>query len=120
MQGGMGPCGMMDRTGLGVVYHVGKLIGETTPNNIEANEYARYLDERLIQQGRLGVATVAEASTATRTQPSPSQASSDQLRKCSPPRRRHRWTPTLPKIMKSDPASRNGRRLFTARPESGP
>ena len=32
MQTGMGPFGMMDRMGLGVVYHVAKLIGETTPN----------------------------------------------------------------------------------------
>ena len=32
LQSGMGPFGMMDRMGLGVVYHVAKLLGETTPN----------------------------------------------------------------------------------------
>ncbi len=46
---GMGPFGMMDRMGLGVVYHVAKLIGETTPNT-QALESARYLDENFIQQ----------------------------------------------------------------------
>jgi 3-hydroxybutyryl-CoA dehydrogenase len=56
LQTGMGPCGMMDRMGLGVVYHVAKLIGETTPNT-QALEYARYLDEHFIQKGRLGVAS---------------------------------------------------------------
>jgi hypothetical protein len=55
-QSGMGPCGMMDRMGLGVVYRVAKLIGETTPNT-QALEYARYVDEHFIQRGRLGVAT---------------------------------------------------------------
>jgi hypothetical protein len=29
MQSGIGPCGMMDRMGLGVVHHVAKLIGES-------------------------------------------------------------------------------------------
>ena len=53
---GMGPFGMMDRMGLGVVYHVAKLIGETTPNT-QALESARYLDENFIQQGRLGVSS---------------------------------------------------------------
>ena len=56
LQTGIGPCGMMDRMGLGVVYHVAKLIGETTPN-AQALEAARFLDERFIQQGLLGVAT---------------------------------------------------------------
>ena len=56
LQTGMGPCGMMDRMGLGVVYHVAKLIGETTPNT-QALESARYLDEQFIQKGRLGVAS---------------------------------------------------------------
>ena len=56
MQSNMGPCGMMDRMGLGVVYHVAKLIGETTPNT-QALESARYLDEGFIQKGRLGVAS---------------------------------------------------------------
>ena len=56
LQSGMGPCGMMDRMGLGVVYHVAKLIGETTPNT-EALESARYLDEHFIEKGRLGVSS---------------------------------------------------------------
>ncbi len=56
LQSGMGPFGMMDRMGLGVVYHVAKLIGETTPNT-QALEYARYVDEHFIQKGRLGVAS---------------------------------------------------------------
>ena len=53
---GMGPFGMMDRMGLGVVYHVAKLLGETTPNT-QALESARYLDEHFIQEGHLGVAS---------------------------------------------------------------
>ena len=53
LQTGIGPCGMMDRMGLGVVYHVAKLIGETT-SNTQALESARYLDEQFIQHGRLG------------------------------------------------------------------
>jgi NADH dehydrogenase FAD-containing subunit len=56
LQSGMGPFGMIDRMGLGVVYHVAKLIGDTTPNP-QALESARYLDEHLIQKGRLGVAS---------------------------------------------------------------
>jgi len=56
MQSNMGPCGMMDRLGLGVVYHVAKLIGETTPNT-QALESARYLDEHFIRRGHLGVAS---------------------------------------------------------------
>jgi len=56
LQTGMGPFGMMDRMGLGVVYHVAKLIGETTPNT-DALESARYLDENYIQKGHLGVAS---------------------------------------------------------------
>ena len=54
LQAGMGPFGMMDRMGLGVVYHVAKLIGETTPNT-QALESARYLDEHFIQKSLLGV-----------------------------------------------------------------
>jgi 3-hydroxybutyryl-CoA dehydrogenase len=49
MQSDMGPCGMMDRMGLGVVHHVAQ--------NIEAFESARYLDEQFIQKGRVGVAS---------------------------------------------------------------
>jgi 3-hydroxybutyryl-CoA dehydrogenase len=56
LQSGMGPCGMMDRMGLGVVYHVAKLIGETT-SDTQALESARYIDEQFIQQGHLGVAS---------------------------------------------------------------
>jgi 3-hydroxybutyryl-CoA dehydrogenase len=56
LQAGMGPCGMMDRMGLGVVYHVAKLIGENSPDT-EALDYAAYLDEHFIQKGLLGVAS---------------------------------------------------------------
>ena len=48
--------GMMDRMGLGVVYHVAKLIGETTPYT-QALDSARCLDEHFIQMGLLGVAS---------------------------------------------------------------
>ena len=47
LQTPMGPCGMMDRMGLGVVHHVAKLIGAT--------ESARFVDEHFLQKGRLGV-----------------------------------------------------------------
>ena len=53
---GMGPFGMMDRMGLGVVYHVAKLLGETTPNT-QALDSANFLDEHYIQKGHLGVAS---------------------------------------------------------------
>jgi 3-hydroxybutyryl-CoA dehydrogenase len=56
LQTGMGPFGMIDRMGLAVVYHVAKLIGETTPNT-QALESARYLDEHFIQKGYLGIAS---------------------------------------------------------------
>ena len=56
LQSGIGPFGMMDRMGLGVVYHVATLIGETT-SNTEALESARYIDEQFIQHGHLGVAS---------------------------------------------------------------
>ena len=56
MQSDLGPCGMMDRMGLGVVHHVAKLIGDTTVNT-QALESARYLDEEFIQKGHMGVAT---------------------------------------------------------------
>ena len=56
LQTGMGPCGMMDRMGLGVVHHVAKLLG-ASGSNAQALESARYLDEQLIQHGRLGVAS---------------------------------------------------------------
>jgi 3-hydroxyacyl-CoA dehydrogenase len=54
LQTGLGPFGMMDRMGLGVVHHVAKLLGETTQNT-QALESARYLDEHFIQKGHLGV-----------------------------------------------------------------
>ena len=56
LQSGMGPFGMMDRMGLGVVYHVAKLLGETTQNPV-ALESAGYLDEHFIRKGHLGVAS---------------------------------------------------------------
>ena len=48
LQTELGPFGMMDRMGLGVVHHVATLVGAT--------ESARYLDEHFIQNGHLGVA----------------------------------------------------------------
>jgi 3-hydroxyacyl-CoA dehydrogenase len=56
LQTGIGPCGMMDRMGLGVVYHVAKLTGDATPGH-PAFSSARYIDEQFIQRGRLGVAS---------------------------------------------------------------
>jgi 3-hydroxybutyryl-CoA dehydrogenase len=56
LQSGIGPFGMMDRMGLGVVYHVAKLISDTT-QNAKAREAAGYLDRNLIQKGHLGVTT---------------------------------------------------------------
>ena len=54
MRSGMGPFGMMDLMGLGVVHHVAKMIDEQTPDT-DGRGYARYIDERFIQKGRLGV-----------------------------------------------------------------
>jgi 3-hydroxybutyryl-CoA dehydrogenase len=56
LQTGVGPFGMMDRMGLGVVHHVAQLVGETTAN-AGALESARYLEEQFIQDGALGVAS---------------------------------------------------------------
>jgi 3-hydroxyacyl-CoA dehydrogenase len=56
MRSGMGPFGMMDRMGLGVVHHVAELLGESDPSS-QALDYARYLDEHFIQKGLLGVAS---------------------------------------------------------------
>ncbi|MGH8517616.1 MAG: 3-hydroxyacyl-CoA dehydrogenase [Panacagrimonas sp.] len=56
LRSGMGPFGMMDRMGLGVVHRVAELLGETTPNT-QALASARYLDEHFIQEGHLGVAS---------------------------------------------------------------
>jgi 3-hydroxybutyryl-CoA dehydrogenase len=50
----VGPFGQMDRMGLGVVYHVANLVGETDPQALAS---ARYLDEHFIRSGRLGVAS---------------------------------------------------------------
>jgi len=49
LQCGLGPFGMMDRMGIGVVHHVAELVG--------AREVADYLDQHLLQNGQLGVAT---------------------------------------------------------------
>jgi 3-hydroxybutyryl-CoA dehydrogenase len=40
--------------GLGVVYHVANLLGESDPQALDS---ARYLDEHFIEKGRLGVAS---------------------------------------------------------------
>ncbi len=56
LRSGIGPFGMMDRMGLGVVYHVATLIGETT-SNTGALESARFLDEQFIRHGHFGVAS---------------------------------------------------------------
>jgi 3-hydroxybutyryl-CoA dehydrogenase len=53
---GIGPFGMMDRMGLGVVHHVASLIAEAGPD-AGALESARYLEEKFIQHGRLGATT---------------------------------------------------------------
>jgi 3-hydroxybutyryl-CoA dehydrogenase len=50
----IGPFGQMDRMGLGVVYHVANLVGETDPHALDS---ARYLNEHFIEKGRLGVAS---------------------------------------------------------------
>ena len=49
LQTGLGPFGMMDRMGLGVVHHVATLLG--------AHDSADYLDDEFIRQGHLGVAS---------------------------------------------------------------
>jgi 3-hydroxyacyl-CoA dehydrogenase len=55
LQTGMGPFGMMDRMGLGVVHEVAKLIGDSGADP-RAREYARYIEEHYLEHGRLGVA----------------------------------------------------------------
>jgi 3-hydroxyacyl-CoA dehydrogenase len=55
LQSPIGPFGMMDRMGLGVVYHVAKLVSESSAS--EGPDYAGYLDAEFIQNGHLGVAT---------------------------------------------------------------
>ena len=54
MQCDIGPCGQMDRMGLGVVHHVATLLGETNPAALES---ARYLERNFIEKGHLGVAS---------------------------------------------------------------
>jgi 3-hydroxybutyryl-CoA dehydrogenase len=49
LQTGLGPFGMMDRMGLGVVHHVATLV--------HADDAARHLDEHYLQRGHLGVST---------------------------------------------------------------
>jgi 3-hydroxybutyryl-CoA dehydrogenase len=49
----MGPFGMIDRMGLGVVHHVATLLAEETEDRC-ARERVRYLDKHFIQSGRLG------------------------------------------------------------------
>jgi 3-hydroxyacyl-CoA dehydrogenase len=56
LQTDLGPFGMMDRMGLGVVHHVAKLIGDSGANP-QALEYARHIDEHFIRKGWLGVAS---------------------------------------------------------------
>lgn len=56
MRSGIGPCGMMDRMGLGVVHHVARLLAESAPTS-QAVEYAQYIDEHFIQKGHLGAAS---------------------------------------------------------------
>jgi 3-hydroxyacyl-CoA dehydrogenase len=49
LQTSLGPFGMMDRMGLGVVHHVATSIG--------AHDAAAHLDEHYIRHGHLGVAS---------------------------------------------------------------
>jgi 3-hydroxyacyl-CoA dehydrogenase len=55
LQSPIGPFGMMDRMGLGVVYHVAKQVMDATTH--EGPDYAQYLNEQFLQPGNLGVAT---------------------------------------------------------------
>ena len=50
LQTDLGPFGMIDRMGLGVVHHVAELM-----TGGRGADIARYLDEHFLQQGRLGV-----------------------------------------------------------------
>jgi 3-hydroxybutyryl-CoA dehydrogenase len=56
LQTGIGPCGMMDRMGLGVVHHVAQLLDEAASKD-HAGAYARYIEEQFLRQGHLGVTT---------------------------------------------------------------
>jgi 3-hydroxybutyryl-CoA dehydrogenase len=56
MQSDIGPFGMMDRMGLGVVHHVAELLGQSAPDH-PAVESARYIDEHFLQHGHVGVAS---------------------------------------------------------------
>ena len=52
LQTGMGPCGMMDRMGLGVVHHVAKLLGETAPNSGAAASASEFVERRSSARSR--------------------------------------------------------------------
>jgi 3-hydroxyacyl-CoA dehydrogenase len=54
LQTSIGPCGMMDRMGLGVVHHVAQLLDEAASKD-RADAYAPYIEEQFLQQGHLGV-----------------------------------------------------------------
>jgi 3-hydroxyacyl-CoA dehydrogenase len=56
LQTHLGPFGMIDRMGIGVVHHVAKILGETTQHS-GALDSATYLDEQFLQHGHLGVTT---------------------------------------------------------------
>ena len=77
LQSDMGPFGMMDRMGLGVVHHVAKLMGETTPNTqaLSTPATSTSTSSRRTSWGL----RAARASTATRILPSPSPGSSKSL-----------------------------------------
>ena len=93
LRSGIGPFGMMDRMGLGVVYHVATLVSETT-SNTQALESARYIDKHFIQHGHLGVAS----GQGFYNYPNPAFAEPGFISTSSlggkPSQRRHRWMPT--------------------------
>ena len=75
LQSGIGPFGMMDRMGLGVVYHVAKLIGETTS---DTRALASRVTFRSTSSCRDASALrLARVSTVTRIRPSRGQGSSE-------------------------------------------
>ena len=76
LQTGMGPCGMMDRMGLGVVHHVATLIDEANSHS-EALAYAARTSTSGSSSPATSESRVARASTATRIQRSLNRTSSD-------------------------------------------
>jgi 3-hydroxybutyryl-CoA dehydrogenase len=74
LQTGLGPFGMMDRMGLGVVHHVATLLG--------SHDSAHYLDDEFIRQGHLGVAS----GQGFYSYPDPAFARPDFIRGGSAPR----------------------------------